>query len=258
MREASTFDVGTTIAVRKLGTSVLLAVDRLLQGKDDSYTTVKRDARFPKIIVSSDSSFVIGSWGLMEIHTESIHYQFPEWVRETVQKSFETVSAIAEEVRARATQTFSAGVEQFVAARAKSGSEGKYTVGFIIAGRIAGRTEVYVVTVLHPEDGGSIPAIEVEEISEGDYMAGQTRAINKVLADDQTEKQRFGTVYQPVRNAISRQTNLSGEMLEEACQLVSFIALESAVDPGKVGGGCILAWTTEGEPFRSSTLEPFF
>jgi hypothetical protein len=250
-------DVGTTIAVRKLGSSVLLAVDRMLQSKDVSYLTFERTVRFSKLLLSTDKSFAVGSWGLMAATTELFHYEFPEWVQPTLEKQFETVAAVSDEIRLRAVQTFSAGLEQFLKARAENSAEGKYTVGFIVAGSIGGNMEVHVVTVLHSDNNVSVPTVEVEVISEGDYMAGQTAAINKVLADDKSEILRFGMVYHPVRNALAGLPDLPKEFLEDASQLLSYVALEAIADPTRVGGGYTFAWVTEGEGFRIATFEPF-
>ena len=145
-----------------------------------------------------------------------VDYEFPKWIQPTLEQQFETVAAISDEIRARALQTFSAGLEQFLKARAENAAEGKYTVGFIVAGRIGDNMEVHVVTVFHSGNNVSVPAVEVEVISEGDYMAGQTAAINKVLADDKSEIARFGTAYGPVRNALAGLPDLPKEMLEDA------------------------------------------
>jgi hypothetical protein len=248
--------VGTTIAVRKLGSSVLLAVDRMLQSKNTSYFTFERTTRFSKLLLSTDRSFAVGSWGLMA-NSGLVDYEFPKWIQPTLEKRFETVAAISEEIRVRALQTFSTGLEQFLKARAENSAEGKYTVGFIVAGRIGDNVEVHVVTVFHSGNNTSVPVVEVEVISEGDYMAGQTAAINKVLADDKSEIVRFRTSYGPVRNALAGLPDLPRELLEEASQLLSFVALEALADPTRVGAGYTFAWMTAEEGFRIATFEPF-
>lgn len=235
-----------------------MAVDRMLQSKDASYVTFERAARFPKLLLSTDRSFAVGSWGLMAANTELFHYEFPEWVQPTLDKQFETVAAISDEIRARAAQTFSAGLEQFLKARAENSAEGKYTVGFIVAGCIGGNMEVHVVTVLHSDNNVSGPTVDVELIGEGDYMAGQTAAIKRVLAGDKSEIAKFGTVYHPVRNALAGLPDLPKELLEDASQLLSYVALEALADPTRVGGGYTFAWMTKGEGFRIATFEPFF
>ncbi len=249
-------EVGTTIAVRKLESTVLLAVDRMLQSKNASYLTFERTARFPKLLLSTDRSFAVGSWGLMAADPDLLDYEFPKWIQPTLEQQFETVAAISDEIRVRALQTFSAGLEQFLKARAEDAVEGKHTVGFIVAGRIGDNMEVHVVTVFHSGNNVSVPVVEVEVISEGDYMAGQTAAINKVLADDQSEIARFGTAYGTVRNALAGLPDLPKELLEDASQLLSFVALEALADPTRVGGGYTFAWTTGEEGFRIATFEP--
>ena len=148
-------------------------------------------------------------------------------------------------------------MEQFLEGRAENSREGKFRVALFIAGRVGIDIEVPVVKVLHPGYRVRVPIVEVGGISEGDNYAGQAAAINRVLADNESEIANFGKVYHPVRTRLSDLPDLPKELLEDASQLLSFVALEARNDPTRVGGGYTFAWMTEGVEFRIVTFEPF-
>jgi hypothetical protein len=170
----------------------------------------------------------------------------PEWIEQTLNKRFNSVGEVTEEIRGRATQTFARGLETFLKAKARSSNDGKNVLGFVVAGVFSEKTVVHVVTVQPGVDPNN-PLIEVSEVCEGEFIAGETAAINKALADDPREMTRYWQIHPSAVKALSSVLELPKVSLELARDLVSYVALEAVAEPSRVGGGYTFAWTSEGE-----------